>query len=123
MAKPIPMGITSGIRLTITPRSPLSVRSIPLQREVAKETIRRSGNGIANRLLRIAEALGARDVPKSLAEPEAFFRAVRPEFVCGAGTREVLAALNAIELPIALAGLDATCLRAPARPDYWDIFR
>ncbi len=54
---------------------------------------------------RIAEALGAREVPKSLAELEAFFRAVRPELVCDARTREVLAVLDTIRLPIPLAGL------------------
>ncbi|MBS0380818.1 MAG: DUF2236 domain-containing protein [Proteobacteria bacterium] len=53
----------------------------------------------------VAEALGAREVPKSLAELEAFFRDVRPELVCDARTREVLAALDSVRLPIPLAGL------------------
>ena len=54
---------------------------------------------------RVAEALGARDVPKSLAELDAFFDAVRPELVYDARTREVLAVLDTIRLPIPLAGL------------------
>lgn len=54
---------------------------------------------------RVAEALGARDVPTSLAELEAFMRAVRPELVCDARTRTVLAALADVPLPGSLAGL------------------
>ncbi|HET6726333.1 MAG TPA: oxygenase MpaB family protein [Gammaproteobacteria bacterium] len=54
---------------------------------------------------RVAEALGARDVPKSLAELESYFDAMRPELVCDARTREVLAVLSTIRLPIPLAGL------------------
>lgn len=53
---------------------------------------------------RVAEVLGARDVPKSLAELEDYFNAVRPELTCDARTREVLAVLNAIRLPIPFAG-------------------
>ena len=49
---------------------------------------------------RIAEALGAREVPKSLAELEAYFQAVRPELVYDERTREVLGVLNTIRLPI-----------------------
>ena len=54
---------------------------------------------------RIAEALGARDVPKSVAELEAFFNDIRPELVYDDRTRQVLAVLKAIRLPIPLAGL------------------
>ncbi|HYW76250.1 MAG TPA: oxygenase MpaB family protein [Gammaproteobacteria bacterium] len=54
---------------------------------------------------RVAEALGARDIPKSLAEVEGYFRSVRPELVYDARTREVLGALNAIRLPIPMAGI------------------
>jgi uncharacterized protein (DUF2236 family) len=54
---------------------------------------------------RVAEALGARDVPKSRAELDAFFGTIQPELACDARTREVLAALQAIRLPIPLAGL------------------
>ena len=53
---------------------------------------------------RVAEAVGARELPKSVAELEAYFRAVRPELVCDARTREVLAVLNSIRLPIPLSG-------------------
>lgn len=49
---------------------------------------------------RIAEALGARDVPTSLIELEAFFEDIRPELVCNERVREVLHVLNAIRLPI-----------------------
>lgn len=54
---------------------------------------------------RVSEALGARDVPKSVDELEAFFDAVRPELACDARTREVLAVLDNIRLPIPFAGL------------------
>ncbi|MDE2149117.1 MAG: DUF2236 domain-containing protein [Gammaproteobacteria bacterium] len=54
---------------------------------------------------RVAEALGARQVPKSVSELETFFHAVRPELACDARTREVLAVLDTIRLPIPLAGL------------------
>ncbi|HEX5960556.1 MAG TPA: oxygenase MpaB family protein [Rhodanobacteraceae bacterium] len=53
----------------------------------------------------IAEALGARDVPKSTAALEAFFAGVRPELVFDARTRETLAILGSIRLPIPLAGV------------------
>lgn len=54
---------------------------------------------------RVAEAVGARDVPKSVAELEAFFDAIRPELSFDARTREVLGVLNTIRLPIPLAGV------------------
>jgi len=54
---------------------------------------------------RVAEAVGARGVPKSVAELEAFFEDVRPELRYDARSREVLAVLNAIRLPIPFAGL------------------
>lgn len=54
---------------------------------------------------RVSEALGARDVPRSVKELEVFFDAVRPELEFNARTREVLGVLNAITLPIPLAGL------------------
>lgn len=49
---------------------------------------------------RIAEALGARDVPASLTQLEAFFRDVRPELAFDERTREVLRVLSTIRLPI-----------------------
>lgn len=54
---------------------------------------------------RVAEALGARGVPKSLSELAEFFDAVRPELVFDDRTRDVLAVLHAIRLPIPFAGL------------------
>lgn len=54
---------------------------------------------------RVAEALGARDVPKSVAALDAFFAAVRPELACTSRTREVLHILDGIRLPIPLAGV------------------
>ncbi len=53
----------------------------------------------------VAEALGARDVPRTRAGLEAFFRDVHSELVFDARTREVLRVLHAIALPIPLAGL------------------
>ncbi len=53
----------------------------------------------------VAEALGARDVPKSRAALDAFFTAVRPELAFTPRTREVLHILNGIRLPIPLSGL------------------
>lgn len=52
---------------------------------------------------RVAEALGARGVPKSLAELESYFRDVRPELVYDDRTREVLSVLHTIRLPIPLS--------------------
>ena len=54
---------------------------------------------------RVAKALGARDVPTSVAELQAFFDDIRPELVYDGRTREVLSVLNAIRLPIPLAAL------------------
>lgn len=54
---------------------------------------------------RVAEALGARDVPKSVAEIESYFRTVRPELVYDERTREVIGALNSIRLPIPMSGV------------------
>ncbi len=54
---------------------------------------------------RVAEALGASDVPESLADVEDYFRSVRTGLVYDARTREVLGALNAIRLPIPMAGM------------------
>lgn len=53
---------------------------------------------------RIAEALGAREVPKSRAALDAFFTAARPELVFDGRTRDVLQVLNTMQLPIPLAG-------------------
>jgi uncharacterized protein (DUF2236 family) len=55
-------------------------------------------------MARIAEALGAYDVPRSVAGLDAFFAQVRPELVFDARTRETLRILGAIRLPIPFAG-------------------
>jgi uncharacterized protein (DUF2236 family) len=55
-------------------------------------------------MVRIAEALGARDVPESTSELDAFFSRVRPELVFDARTRETLRVLGSIRLPIPFAG-------------------
>ncbi len=54
---------------------------------------------------RVAEALGARDVPRTWADLEAFFAAVRGELAFDARTAEVLRVLHAIELPVPMARL------------------
>lgn len=53
----------------------------------------------------IPEALGARDVPKSVDALGAFFRGVHPELVFDARVQEVLRVLHAVRLPLPLAGL------------------
>lgn len=54
---------------------------------------------------RIAEALGARDVPASEREVRAYLEEVRPQLVCDARSREVLDVLHRIRLPVPAAGL------------------
>jgi uncharacterized protein (DUF2236 family) len=54
---------------------------------------------------RIAEALGARDVPASEADVTAYFAGVRPQLACTARSREVLRILSGVRLPVPLAGL------------------
>lgn len=56
-------------------------------------------------MARIAEALGATDVPKSLAELDAFFAGVRTELAFDGRKREVLRVLHAVHLPLPLAGV------------------
>jgi uncharacterized protein (DUF2236 family) len=51
-------------------------------------------------MARVAEALGARDVPRSVPGLASFFAAVRPELVFDARTRETLRILGSIRLPI-----------------------
>ncbi|MGH8145320.1 MAG: oxygenase MpaB family protein [Rhodanobacteraceae bacterium] len=55
-------------------------------------------------MARIAEALGAPDVPRSTTDVDAFFAQVRSELVFDARTRETLRVLGAIRLPIPFAG-------------------
>lgn len=52
---------------------------------------------------RIAEALGAQDVPAGEADIAAYLRDVQPELRCEARSREVLAVLGAIRLPVPMA--------------------
>jgi len=54
---------------------------------------------------RVAEALGARDVPASEAEVDAYFARQQPQLVFDARSREVLAVLSGIRLPVPMAGL------------------
>lgn len=54
---------------------------------------------------RIAERLGAREVPKSHAEVEAYFQRVRPTLHYSNRSEEVLDVLAGIRLPIPLAGV------------------
>jgi uncharacterized protein (DUF2236 family) len=56
-------------------------------------------------MARVAEALGARDVPRSCAELDAFLVAVRPELAADGRVREVMRVLETMRLPIPLAGL------------------
>ena len=55
-------------------------------------------------MARIAEALGARNVPQSTASLDDFFAQVRPELVFDARTRETLRVLGSIRLPIPFSG-------------------
>lgn len=54
---------------------------------------------------RIAEALGARDVPASRAEMDAYFAAMQTQLRFDARSRETLAVLDAMALPIPVAGV------------------
>lgn len=65
--------------------------------------------GAADRYLdesrRVAEALGARDVPRSEAEVMDYFHRVQPTLAYTARTRTVLAILGRVRLPVPAAGL------------------
>ncbi|SFS02100.1 Uncharacterized conserved protein, DUF2236 family [Dyella sp. OK004] len=54
---------------------------------------------------RIAEALGARDVPASEAEVTAYFRHMRSELIYSERSRVVLDILSRVRLPVPIAGL------------------
>lgn len=56
-------------------------------------------------MVRIAEALGAHQVPRSMQELNAFFVHVRPELAFDARTRETLHTLGTIRLPIPFAAI------------------
>lgn len=53
----------------------------------------------------VAEALGARGVPKSVAEVEAYFASVQGDLRFSARSREVLRVLDGIKLPIPVSGV------------------
>ena len=54
---------------------------------------------------RVAEALGARDVPASEAQIQTYFRQVRTELCFSERSREVLDVLSRVRLPVPIAGL------------------
>lgn len=54
---------------------------------------------------RIAEALGARDVPASQAQVSEYFERVQPQLLYGDRSRTVLAILSKVRLPVPAAGL------------------
>jgi len=54
---------------------------------------------------RVAQALGARQVPASQAQVQAYFEAMQPQLRFDARSREVMAVLARIRLPVPLAGL------------------
>ncbi|GGA81591.1 hypothetical protein GCM10011521_19930 [Arenimonas soli] len=54
---------------------------------------------------RIAEALGARDVPRSEAQVADYFDAVQPRLAFTGRSREVLRVLDTMRLPVPMAGL------------------
>lgn len=64
---------------------------------------------------RVAEVLGARDVPRSAAGMEAYFQRMQGDLVCDVHTREVLGVLDDVQLPVPAGGLArAMFLRAGA---------
>lgn len=54
---------------------------------------------------RVAEALGARDVPGSVADMDAYIAKVLPSLVFGERSRVVLEVLGRLDLPVPMAGL------------------
>lgn len=54
---------------------------------------------------RVAEALGARNVPRSEADVAAYFAAVQPQLAFTDRSREVLRVLDSMRLPVPMAGL------------------
>ncbi|WP_243041706.1 oxygenase MpaB family protein [Dyella sedimenti] len=72
---------------------------------------------------RVAEALGAREVPSSEAQIHAYFRAMRTELAFSGRSRTVLEVLSRVRLPVPAAGLSRDVfLRAGAAllPDWAD---
>ena len=54
---------------------------------------------------RVAEAVGARDVPRSVADMDAYIARVLPSLVFGERSRVVLEVLGRLDLPVPMAGL------------------
>lgn len=74
---------------------------------------------------RVAEALGATDVPASEAEVVAYFDSVRDTLRYDERSREVLAVLSRMRLPVPMAGLSRDLFLgagAALVPDWADIF-
>lgn len=70
---------------------------------------------------RVAEALGARDVPHSVAEVDAYFERMQPELACDVRTLDVLSVLDEIRVPLpAGSAVRGTFVRAGAAllPDW-----
>ena len=64
-----------------------------------------AGDRYYDEVRRIAEALGARDVPRSEAQVDAYFRRMQPALVYGERSRIVLDVLSRVHLPVPAAGL------------------
>ncbi|MCL7715312.1 oxygenase MpaB family protein [Stenotrophomonas mori] len=64
---------------------------------------------------RVAEALGARDVPASQAQVGAYFEAQQPRLRMDGRSREVLEVLGAVRLPVPLSGVSREVFLAAGR--------
>lgn len=64
-----------------------------------------AGDRYYDEVRRIAEALGARDVPRSEAEVEGYFRRIRPTLIYSERSRIVLDVLSRVRLPVPAASL------------------
>ena len=64
-----------------------------------------AGDRYYDEVRRIAEALGARDVPRSEAEVEAYFQRMQPALLYSERSRTVLDVLSRVRLPVPAAGL------------------
>jgi uncharacterized protein (DUF2236 family) len=65
----------------------------------------RVANAYLDETRRVAEALGARDVPGSVADMDAYIARVLPSLVFGERSRVVLEVLGRLDLPVPMAGL------------------
>ena len=64
-----------------------------------------AGDRYYDEVRRVAEALGAREVPRSEAEVAAYFARMQPQLAAGERTRVVLGILGQVRLPVPAAGL------------------